>query len=291
MRRFVIFLSSMLILGIVLMPDKSKSLGVSAGAPPSSTGAPGEVTCNTTGCHDDGEMNIGTADVHLQIGDGVSDYVPGNEYEILVKISDENVNRFGFQLVALTDMEENAGQFEIIDPDRTQIINNYYELKDRDYVTYTFWGTEALEDGSTEWLVRWKAPETDIGSVNFYLGAVSADDDGTDKGDESYNTSLSLSASTASAIDENLLDNMNVSIAPNPVTDHIRIDLNILHKTDLQIQLFNTAGQLVQNLYQDKVSKGNFNETFELQNGLASGMYFLNIQTSEGHFSQRIVKE
>src|SRR5688572_18573262 len=73
----------------------------SSGAPASHTGAPGEQTCATSGCHDDTTPNIGTAQVSLQLGNNEQTFTPGNTYPITVKITDPKVTRFGFQIVAL----------------------------------------------------------------------------------------------------------------------------------------------------------------------------------------------
>ncbi|MFM7157172.1 MAG: hypothetical protein ACKO0Y_05105, partial [Bacteroidota bacterium] len=49
----MVFLSSLLVISIL----NADLTGIaSCGAPPSSTGAPGEITCAESGCHDDGPL-------------------------------------------------------------------------------------------------------------------------------------------------------------------------------------------------------------------------------------------
>lgn len=172
----------------------------SAGAPVSSTGAPGEVNCTTSGCHDDGVPNTGTAQTALLIEGNPEAYTPGQSYNITIRITDPNVVRFGYQLVALTPDGKNAGNFEVIDEERTQVIQNHLKLTDRQYATYTYDGTAAVKTGESEWKIRWTAPEKNEGDVQFYLATVSANDDNTDKGDRVYTMSRSLAAPMISSV-------------------------------------------------------------------------------------------
>lgn len=163
----------------------------SSGAPSSHTGAPGEQTCATSGCHDDNVANTGTASIKIDLGTATN-YVAGKKYTIKVSVSDNNVNRFGFQLVALNNQSMNVGTFVITDQARTQIMKNDHNFKDRDYVTYTFNGTDATSSGMSEWMVDWIAPSSSSGPVTFYAAGVSANDDMSDKGDYTYTTSKVL---------------------------------------------------------------------------------------------------
>ena len=90
------------------------------------------------------------------------------------------------------ETQTNLGIFIITDTKRTQTVKNAYTLKEREYVTYTFNGTDAVSNGVGEWIVNWVAPKNSSEPVTFYVGAVSANDDMTDKGDKVYTTSLSL---------------------------------------------------------------------------------------------------
>lgn len=165
----------------------------SSGAPGSHTGAPSEKTCATSGCHDDNTINSGTAVLTIDAG-GATQYIAGNTYPIKIRIADTGVNRFGFQLVALDNQTNmNVGTFQITDPARTQFIKNDHALTDRNYVTYTFNGTDATSSGAAEWTVNWTAPSTAVGPITFYAGGVSANDDMSDKGDYSYTATKVLS--------------------------------------------------------------------------------------------------
>lgn len=183
---FTIILSLVVI--IAATPERSSS-----GAPGAHTGAPGEQTCATSGCHDDNSVNSGKASLSIEVGNSVTNYVPGKTYAIKVSISEKNVNRFGFQLLALNKSTlSSVGTFQIADKGRTQLVKNTQAFSDREYVTYSFNGTDASSDGMSEWLVNWTAPATNIGPVEFYAAGVSANDDMTDKNDHVYTTSKVL---------------------------------------------------------------------------------------------------
>lgn len=165
----------------------------SSGAPASHTGAPGEETCATSGYHDDNKINSGTAKVDLTFGDNETEFLPGHTYPVKVKISDPNVTRFGFQILALESKNSaEQGTFQITDSIRTQIVKNAYKLQDRKYVTYTFNGTDAVKTGEGEWVVNWTAPKESKKPITFYVGAVSANDDMSDKGDKVYTKSFTI---------------------------------------------------------------------------------------------------
>lgn len=191
MRKKIIVISSLALFACVLSSasiDKSSS-----GAPASHTGAPGENTCAASGCHDDNKLNNGTASLKIEVGAHEKVIVPGQTYPIKIKISDKQVSRFGFQLVALESQSlDNCGTLMIKDSARTKLVSNAYKLKDRKYVTYSFNGTDATGEGVSEWIVNWKAPTNFKKSVTFFVAAVSANDDMHDKGDRVYTSKLKL---------------------------------------------------------------------------------------------------
>lgn len=176
------------ILIIAATPERSSS-----GAPGAHTGAPGEQTCATSGCHDDNKINAGTAVLSIEMDGSFSSYTPGKTYAIKVKISEPNVKRFGFQLLALNNSTSSSvGSFQITDAGRTQLVKNTKAFTDREYVTYSFKGTDATAEGMSEWMVNWTAPETNVGPISFYAAGVSANDDMSDKKDFVYTTSKVL---------------------------------------------------------------------------------------------------
>lgn len=190
MKNKVLILSIVLLAIVVIAASPERS---SSGAPGAHTGAPGEQTCATSGCHDDNTINSGKASLSIEVGNSVANYVPGKTYAVKVSISEKNVKRFGFQLLALNKSTlSSVGTFQISDAGRTQLVKNTQAFSDREYVTYSFNGTDATSEGMSEWIVNWTAPATDIGTVAFYAAGVSANDDMTDKKDHVYTSSKVL---------------------------------------------------------------------------------------------------
>ena len=190
MKNKIFFLSVVLLAIVIIAASPERS---SSGAPGAHTGAPGEQTCATSGCHDDNSVNSGKASLSIEVGSSVSNYVPGKTYAVKVSISEKDVKRFGFQLLALNNATSSSvGTFQISDAGRTQLVKNTQAFSDREYVTYSFNGTDASSEGMSEWIVNWTAPATNLGPVTFYVAGVSANDDMTDKEDHVYTSSKVL---------------------------------------------------------------------------------------------------
>ena len=164
----------------------------SFGAPPSSTGAPGESTCAQSGCHDDSQIGDQSKADLLFNNSSISSYSPDEIYPLSLHVQDPSINRFGFQLVALDDNGDQCGSFIISDSEHTQILFNELEIKDREYVTYKHAGTYPKIPGSHSWNMKWKAPSKGKGKVHFYFATVSANNDNSDKGDKVFLHSMSL---------------------------------------------------------------------------------------------------
>lgn len=172
------------VFGIMVKADITEIM--SFGAPPSSTGAPGEITCAESGCHDDGPMPQEHQSHRLHVSTKNGGYRPGDTIDVSVHVNDPEIQRFGFQLTAVDQAGRAMGQFIITDPENTQILQNHIDLTDRQYVTYTKAGTLAPHRGKHSWSLKWIVPSSHWNSVHFYLATVSANDDNRDKGDRVY---------------------------------------------------------------------------------------------------------
>lgn len=177
--------ASLILLSAINKPESS-------GAPSASTGAPGEQTCAMSTCHDDNSVNSGTAQLSIEIPATIK---AGEDATIKIKIKDAGKTRFGFQVTALNDANKKVGEFIITDSERTQTLGGNTSFPDRQYLTYTYYGT-LDNDGEAEWEAKWKT-ETK-GNVTFYVAGISANNDGQDKGDFVYTTTKSITVSEAS---------------------------------------------------------------------------------------------
>jgi hypothetical protein len=246
----------------------------SGGAPVSSTGAPDEVNCTTSGCHDDTKANIGEAQTQIQIGESEQQYEPGKIYPITVTIADAKSRRFGFQIVALDSDNKNAGNIRVTDATRTQVITNPNYLTDRQYGTYTYPGTEPASNGVGSWTVQWTAPEKNVGKITFYAATVSANDDNTDKGDQVYTTSRSLQPRLAISVKNE--DEVYERLSPNPASEIVNIPLGKSSNSISTISVVNVTGKTVSEF----TSVGVENATFDAST-LLSGKYIVRIVNQE----------
>jgi hypothetical protein len=146
------------------------------------TGASGETTCATSGCH------TGAAFENSQkfIIEAPDEYEPGATYEIRVRHlgGDSSRRRWGFQLTALTDNNGRAGDLENING-QTQLIEGG-PGGSRQYIEHTFVGSFGGQRTSASWTFNWVAPSTDVGSVTLYAAGNQANDDGTSSGDQIF---------------------------------------------------------------------------------------------------------
>jgi hypothetical protein len=169
---------------------------LSSGAPVGSTGAPGEETCAQAGCHvgDQGNnnLNTGAGILSIQAGQSIQQYVPGAIYDFSIELDEPNVERFGFSFTALDQHNNKAGTLIITDAPRTQIFQGARQFTGREYMTYRMLGTDAIAPGRGRWTFRWQAPDQHVGPITFYVAGVSANNDGTDSGDQVYTETLTI---------------------------------------------------------------------------------------------------
>ncbi|MBL4651706.1 MAG: hypothetical protein JKY53_02420 [Flavobacteriales bacterium] len=271
--KYIFTVFSLSILAIIFSGfNGPEGVGIaSTGAPVSSTGAPNETTCAKSGCHSDGTMNSGSAITTLIIGNDITEYQPGSTYDIVVKITDPNVVRFGYELTAITDVDSTfAGDFTVTDTDRTQIFNGSVDNLDREYLTYTYNGTEPSATGEGEWIAQWTAPLTDVGDVTFYLATVAANNDFTDDGDEVYTLEYRLTAGQVSAIGEKT-QREEFNVFANNRTVYVTGSYDNLIETDT---LYSIDGRIITQL---EVNAENY--ALRLDNSISTGIYIIGVNT------------
>lgn len=86
-------------------------------------------------------------------------------------------------------------------------------------------------------------------------------------------------------------DEMNVRVMPNPVRDVVAVQYDLKANSEVSIELYNTLGERIEQFMPSTMqTAGSYQFQFATDR-LASGVYFLNIQTTQGVVSQRIVKQ
>ena len=258
---------------------------LSFGAPVSSSGAPDEVTCANSGCHDDSKINLGNALLQVKVGDNTAKYVPGKVYPITVKISEPGVKRFGFQIVVLKNNDHlNAGDMSVTDIPRTQVITNDIALQDRKYVTYTYPGTEPSAPGEGEWTMNWTAPEKNVGPVTLYIASVSANNDNTDKGDHVYTTSLILNPDDAASVHDQS-NHLQSTVLFYNSSKELSVSVQLSSEKQVKCLLYNIQGRLVKNLFDEKTISTEKRIVLDVPNGV----YLVKLSSGQNQKTTKIV--
>lgn len=250
----------------------------SSGAPSASTGAPAEQTCAMSGCHDDHGLNSGLAKLSIEVGKFGDNN--NNGLPLTVKISDAQKIRFGFQVTALDEFNNKIGAFIVTDSSRTQKLGPKNDLPNREYLTYTYYGTLGTKVGESEWTMNWMPTENKPGKVTFYVAALSADNDGSDQGDYTYTAKASTSWETT----------LNHKIFKNSSPLDARLTQNQLSILNPQNTLIRrvTLGTINGTILIDKHLENNESHLNLPIQVLPIGIMIISLHTSEGIVTKKI---
>ncbi len=124
-------------------------------------------------------------------------YSPGQNVAVTVTINQAGRVFFGFELTALNDQGQKAGDLLVSGDGRTMLVNGANGFSGRQYIQHTFSGLISPTTGQSSWTFTWKAPAQSAGRVSFYAAANAADADGTVSGDFTYTTSRSINSGSA----------------------------------------------------------------------------------------------
>lgn len=169
------------------------------GPEPGYTNAPNDIG-NCVFCHDTFHTeNFGPGSISIT-GEPIGGvYEPDKSYTLTVTVEQNQKDRrqFGFQLTALDTSNHRAGTLASLNSD-TQMLSQT-GFGGRQYIEHTQQGTFPNASRSRVWQVRWTAPDTDIGTVTFYMAGNAANGDGTNQNDYIY-TSRSFADSVTSHV-------------------------------------------------------------------------------------------
>ena len=168
----------------------------SGGPPPSRTGAPALGTFpqepNCTVCHA-GTVNSGGGTVAIGGIPSPATYSPNQEITLTFTVTQAQAARFGFEMTALTDQGQKAGDFIPLDS-RTQLASGTGSFNGRQYIQHTFDGGSPTGPNTDTWTFKWRAPANSVGKVTFYVAGNAANNNGANTGDSIYTTSASIDA-------------------------------------------------------------------------------------------------
>lgn len=255
--------SRIVLIVIVILPFlMGAEEGVAEGQNKDRTGAPGsQNACNNSTCHTAGAFNPSSA---IQVMDQmtlmpVSEYVPGETYDLRFTVNSAGGEVFGFQATVVKDDDaSNAGSLQ--SPGSFTQLEN---VGGRHIIEHS------APNPNSSFLGEWVAPAEDVGSVTFYMSGLAANDSGTDGGDGYDGTTLTLMGPPMGI--EEALASHNTIIQNNL--------LSLQGLSEASIRIFDLNGRLVMS------DQMNENIQFDLSS-LDRGLYILSIE-SKGQFSSK----
>ncbi|MFM9945082.1 MAG: choice-of-anchor V domain-containing protein [Bacteroidia bacterium] len=171
------------------------SISYGSGPPASTTGAPGEGTCITSGCHTGSPITSGSSwdnvilTSNFSTGNG---YLPDSTYVIKISHTVSGVSKWGFEATVLDGANKAAGTLTTItSSSRVQ----KQTASSKDYVFHTSSGTSSTSSNATDWTFNWKAPKN-IGDVKFYTCVMAANGNSSNDNDPVYVKSFTIKPST-----------------------------------------------------------------------------------------------
>ncbi len=180
--KFISFLS----FGLLLLLPLEHLRAFSSQPPANRTGAPPfEMTC--AACH----TGTGNGNIEMSFGGGTMNYLPGQTYEIEVKVTDSGQERFGFSMTARKEESpsENTGAWTAGENSTVYDGGNHIGHSNAPFA-----------DDEFTFTVDWTAPdEAEAGPVTFYFAGNAANGNfANGAGDNIYNDRLTVTPREAS---------------------------------------------------------------------------------------------
>ena len=99
---------------------------------------------------------------------------------------------------------------------------------------------------------------------------------------------FSIDLGTAVGTSENLVAHNELKIYPNPMSENVTLEINLLQSEETIIMMTDLQGKLVAVLFRGNLESGNQKLHLNIQN-LKSGIYFLRVQTGAQHLVRKVI--
>ncbi|MBK9283166.1 MAG: T9SS type A sorting domain-containing protein [Sphingobacteriaceae bacterium] len=264
----------------------------SSGAHPGSTGAPDDETCAQVGCHADAMVITNAVNNNTLIfSTPDSSYFPGQVYTLTVQVQGSGLNpvtKFGFELQPIKDADStHAGQFSLLQPTRTQIINHLMNGDTRYSVTHTETGNIPVSTNLNQWIINWTAPPTNVGKITFYYATNCANDNGQNTGDRIYLHSFQIHPNPAVGINEEELTHHMFAFYDNS-TKNIIVDYKLAEKSETEIKVFDVSGKLIYSTSKEN-TQGTQKISIPAGNEFSSGNYIIQLNVNGSVTNKKII--
>jgi hypothetical protein len=134
-----------------------------------STGAPDNIngTCNK--CHSTYADNSGLGLLKIEVGENLTDYVPGTVYPVKVTLTHPSIIAMDFQATLRDNYgsQNDIGKIILTNNLRTKLTDGNFGGPGVTYIEGTACGIDVLSPGYNQWTFDWRAPKNSIGEVTF----------------------------------------------------------------------------------------------------------------------------
>ena len=236
--------------------------------PTQRTGAPGETTCQTSGCHSGGTYK-GTVTLP-----GLPDSVEANAtYTLTLHTKSTGAVRNGFQMTCLTSTKAACGTFINVSGTNTATASLKQYIRQSNYKKFA--GDTAV------WTMKWKAPAVKNDSSFFYFSSLLANGNGGDSGDNCLAGKKRIYFKNTSTATAEPVDNSDlVSIKSNVVSEMLDVQLKEISG---ELSIFNLQGQIM-------LSRQLNAENQIDVSSLPAGTHLVVVKVGNKSFSKRIIK-
>ncbi|MDQ3072448.1 MAG: T9SS type A sorting domain-containing protein [Bacteroidota bacterium] len=255
---------------------------------PAVTGAPGETTCNTAGCHIGNPVNSPGGSISIKLVDGsteVNTYEAGKTYTVQVEVQKGDAVEYGFELTALGNDQAKIGTLSTPDIQLVNVTNSLVQSKQRQYARHS---NSQMSTTKGVFNVRWTAPAYLV-PVTFYAAGNAANNNNHSQGDYIYNDSLHVNGVVG--IDDNAVSTAtNIAIYPNPVSEYINLYFSLEERSQVNIALLSLDGKTVKATPSEWKEVGAQTVVVNVTS-LPRGLYILRLQVNGESFAQKIFKQ
>jgi len=285
--RNIYILLALLSLGYIFV---STSAGRADATNWGNTGAPGDQTLGNgsprtcISCHSGGNIEVDLG-IDIQNLDGSAlennSYVPGATYNMSVTItaSSGTPSGYGFQMVALTDADEQEVNTWSNPSANTEIA--FANNTGRTYVEQT------STSSSNTFTMDWQAPESGKGDVTFYSCGNGVNGNIGTTGDGAACSTLTLTEAATNSVTNLNSDALRLELSPNPAMDQLQVAIDTQLNDDFQLNILNMNGQLVSRQVWPSTTNAKVNLDVSQ---FTSGMYFIQITNASYSTTSKWIK-
>lgn len=273
------FSGVLLTLAFVLYPLFAMSN--SFGAPPLANGSPVSMATGIgvcTACHISYELNSGTGSVSI---DAPATFMPGETITFTITVDNTTPPATsplqGFQV----SVEDDAAVAHVGTLGIADAVNTRFASDEEKYVTHTSAGNQ-----QTSWTVNWTAPVDAPDAVTIYAAGNAANGNTSPTDDYIYTDAVTLMRSTVANEDEAAPLAVRIdAVYPNPVATAAQVAYTLDQALPVTVTLYDGVGRVVRVLESGVRTSGAHTTPVDVQ-GLAAGIYFVEVRTPESRISR-----